>query len=335
MTPNPSRIIDLTNAYFGSCVLFAASDLGIFGRLAAVGPSGSAACADALGLDLRATGLLLDACVAVQLLDKVDGMYRNTPESEAFLVPGRPGDLSGAIRYNRDVYGAWRCLAHFARTGAPVERPSLHLGDDAERTRTFVLSMHGRALGIGRAVVPQLDLAGRRQLLDVGGGPGTYSVLIARANPLIRCTVLDLPPVARIAAELIAEQGSAERVRTLPGDYHETAYPPCNDAVIFFGVLHQESPRSILDLLQRAYDSLAPGGVVYVMDMMTDRTHTAPTYSALFAVNMALTTENGWVFSDCELRQWFAETGFVDGCVRPLAPPMPHWLGCARKLPAA
>ena len=66
--------------------------------------------------------------------------------------------------------------------------------------------------------------------------------------------------------------------------------------------------------------------------MMTDRTHTAPAFSALFAVNMALTTANGWVFSDEELKTWLAEAGFEPGEARPVPPPMPHWiLGAVRK----
>jgi hypothetical protein len=151
----------------------------------------------------------------VGLLQQQDGVYSNAPDTARFLVPGCPGDLSGAIRYNRDVYPAWGRLGELARTGRPVELPDLHLGSDAERTRTFVLSMHGRALGIGMGVVPHLDLAGRRRLVDVGGGPGTYSVLIARRFESIACTVLDLPAVAEIATELIAQQGMSDRVRAL------------------------------------------------------------------------------------------------------------------------
>ena len=62
------------------------------------------------------------------------------------------------------------------------------------------------------------------------------------------------------------------------------------------------------------------------MDLMTDASHTAPKFSALFAVNMALTTENGWVFSDAELKIWLAEAGFEPGETRFAAPPMPHWI---------
>jgi ubiquinone/menaquinone biosynthesis C-methylase UbiE len=329
--PNPQPIIDLANAYFGSCVLFVASDAGIFKRLAEQDGLDAATLAQDLNCSPRGLQLLLDAAVAEGLLTKTGNAYSNSPMTRIFLVPGSPADLSTAIRYNRDIYGAWGKLAEFAKTGKPVERPQLHLGEDAQRTRTFVMSMHGRAMGIGRGVVPLLDLAGRKKLLDVGGGPGTYSVLISQAFPEIDCTVLDLPETVKIAAELIERQGASARVHVLPGSYHETPFPAGIDAVNFFGMLHQESPDDIRKLARKAFAALNPGGIVHVMDMMTDETHTAPQFSALFALTMALTTENGWVFSSDELKGWFEEAGFVDFQVRPLPPPLPHWIASARK----
>jgi hypothetical protein len=67
------------------------------------------------------------------------------------------------------------------------------------------------------------------------------------------------------------------------------------------------------------------------MDLMTDATRTRPAFSALFALNMALTAEHGWVFSDADLRGWLERAGFVDVAIGPLPPPMPHWLATARK----
>lgn len=327
----PDRIIGMASSFYDSCVLFTASDLGVFAKLAESGPMNSQRIAAALQLDQRAARLLLDACVALELLTKDAERYSNTAESSLFLVPGSPADLSAAIRYNRDVYSAWGKLGSFVKTGKPVEKPEFHLGQDAERTRTFVLSMHYRALAIGRAVLDELDLSGCKTLLDVGGGPGTYSVLIARRAPGITCTVLDLPDVVRVAEELIEQQGASEQVRTLAGDYRSTAFPAGNDVVNFFGMLHQESPESIRLLLQKAYDALNPGGIVNVMDMMTDASHTRPKFSALFGVNMALTTDNGWVFADSELTEWLRDAGFRDVSVKPLAPPMPHSFATARK----
>jgi hypothetical protein len=328
---NPTRIIDMASAFYDSCVLFSASDLGIFATLAGRESASASEIAASCGLDIRGATLLLDACTALELLIKEGERYRNTPEATLFLVPGARGDLSKAIRYNRDVYAAWQKLPAFVTKGAPVERPQIHLGEDEERTRAFVHSMHGRALGIGRAVVPHLDLTGRKKLFDVGGGPGTYSVLIAQANPQLHCTFLDLPGIVNVANTLVEQQGMAGRVTSMAGDYHHTSFPKENDVVIFFGVLHQESPAAIRDLFRRAYDSLVPGGMVVVLDMMTDATHTRPRFSALFAVNMALTTENGWVFSDQELGEWLTGAGFAGFACRPLPPPMPHWLATAVK----
>ncbi len=330
--PNPAKIIDLANAFYQSQTLFAASDAGVFGYLARNPDSTAAGIAAELGLEARACRLLLDACAALELLRRDDsGRYRNTPEASVFLVPGAPGDLSKAIRYNRDVYNAWGKTSQFAKTGQPVEKPEIHLGEDAARTRDFVLSMHGRALGIGRAVAPLLHLESCRTLLDLGGGPGTYACLIARCNPQLKCITIDLPAVSAIAKELIAEAGLSDRVEARPGSYREVDFPCGMDAVIFFGVLHQESPESIQALFKKAFACLNPGGKIFVMDMMTDHTRCAPTFSALFALNMALTTENGWVFSDKELQEWLTEAGFHAFRVAPLTPPMPHWLAQAVK----
>ena len=321
----------MASLFQDSAILFAASDLGVFEAFSRLGSAPAAALAAELSLNPRAAGLMLDACVAVGLLEKQGDCYRNTPESAALLVPGCPGDLSKALLYMRDVYPAWARLGTFVKSGEPAESPQLHLGDDESRTRNFVLSMHGKALATAPAVLARLALGSRKQLLDVGGGPGTYSVAITRAYPDIRATVLDLPPVIAIANGLIAQQGAADRVRTLAGDYRTTPFTEGNDVVLFFGMLHQESPETIEGLLRKAYESMVPGGVVYVMDMMTDPTHTAPKFSALFAVNMALTAKSGWVFSSAELGGWLEAAGFTDYAVSPLPPPIPHWMASARK----
>ena len=110
MRPDPSRIMELASAFYGSCILFTASDLGVFSFLAQNKEAGIEDISAALDLDQRGARLLLDACVAIGLLAKDEFKYRNTPDTEFFLVPGSPGNLSEAIRYNRDVYAAWERL---------------------------------------------------------------------------------------------------------------------------------------------------------------------------------------------------------------------------------
>ena len=321
------EIVDLASAYYGSAVLFAAIDNDVFARVEA-GEFASAAEA-ALPRGVR---LLLDACVAEGLLEKNDGVYSNTAAGRMALVPGGPADLTKAIRYNRDVYPAWGRLADFARTGKPVERPEIHLGEDPVRTKAFAASMFGRAMGIGRSVVPMVDLeasveGGEIRLLDLAGGPAAYAILLCQENPSLKCVTVDLKAISVEAAGYVERFGLRDRIECRAGDYHADTYEKgAYDAVTIFGALHQESPAQIVDILKRAHDALKPGGRLFVLDMMTDATRTAPKFSALFAVNMALTTENGWVFSDEELKGWMREAGFRPGETRAVPPPMPHWL---------
>ena len=321
------EIVDLASAYYGSAVLFAAIDNDVFARVEA----GEFASATEAALP-RGVRLLLDACVAEGLLEKNDGVYSNTAAGRMALVPGGPADLTKAIRYNRDVYPAWGRLADCARTGKPVERPEIHRGEDPVRTKAFAASMFGRAMGIGRSVVPMVDLeasveGGEIRLLDLAGGPAAYAILLCQENPSLKCVTVDLKAISAEAAGYVERFGLRDRIECRAGDYHTDTYEKgAYDAVTIFGALHQESPAQIVDILKRAHDALKPGGRLFVLDMMTDATRTAPKFSALFAVNMALTTENGWVFSDEELKGWMREAGFRPGETRAVPPPMPHWL---------
>ncbi len=327
-------IVDCASAYYRSAILFAALELDVFSVIERAGAEGAVLewIAAECEADLRGMRLLLDGCAATGLLGKEGPVYFNSAAGRAVLVKGARHDLGKAIGYNRDVYAAWGELAQLVRSGKPVEDPHVHLGRDDGRTSRFVLSMHGRALGIGRSVVPILKLAGCLRLLDLAGGPGTYAVLMAEAYPELSCVTVDLPAVSKVASALVAQSSAAERVECRSGDYHTDVYEEqAYDAVTIFGALHQEEPEMIADICQRAYAALKPGGLIYILDMMTDETHTAPQFSALFAVNMALTTDHGWVFSDKELHGWLAGAGFKGCQTEQVPPPMPHWLVSALK----
>lgn len=315
-------IVDLASAYYGSAILFAALEHNIFERVEAGEFTGEVS---------RPLRLLLNACVAEGLLTKDGAHYCNTPASRAALIPGGAADLTKAIRYNRDVYPAWGKLAEFVATGKPVERPEIHLGGDAARTKAFAAAMFGRAMGIGRGIIPFLGKL-RGRVLDLAGGPGAYAILMCQANPDMTCETIDLPAISAEAKNYVAQAGLSARINCRVGDYHHDEYEAgAYDVVTIFGALHQESPTDCVEILKRANRALKVGGRIFILDLMTDSTHTAPQFSALFAVNMALTTDQGWVFSDEELKGWLREAGFVSGETRPLSSPMPHWLVEATK----
>jgi ubiquinone/menaquinone biosynthesis C-methylase UbiE len=320
---DPSPITELATAYWRSMTLLAANRLGIFKHLALDSLSADEL-GERCGAPPRSLGLLLNGLVGLGLLELNDGRYRNGSAARTFLVPGGPAYLGEAIRYAEDLYPVWGRLADSVLENRPATTPESLLGADPEKTRNFVLGMHNRALGIARSLAASLDLSGRRHLLDVGGGPGTYAAILVEETAGLRATVLDLEPVTRICRELLAESEARDRIEVLPGDYHEIAFPPA-DVVLMSGILHRETESSARALLAKAFEALSPGGAVVVADVhFADDRKVSPPFTALFALNMLLTSAHGSAHAETEISRWLADAGFRGIEVKPLPPPMPH-----------
>lgn len=324
--PNPALIIDLAVAYRRSMILFAASNLDIFSALAD-GPVKAADVAARCRTVLRPTLGLLNACVAEGLLTRTGDRYANTPEADAFLVRGRPAYIGDGLKYAEDLYPAWGRLVALAKTNEPPVKAEEMLGGDEARTRNFVLGMHNRARGIAAALPYGISLQGRRQLLDVGGGPGTYSMALVSGTPGLRSTVLDLPGVLAITRELIAEQGLSDRISLRPGSYLTDEFPAGNDVVLLSGMMHRETPETCQLLLRKAHAALEADGLVIVSDVFfEDEGHDSPPFAAHFALNMMLTSPDGSAHAKTEMREWMRAAGFGQIEIKELPPPNPHTL---------
>jgi predicted O-methyltransferase YrrM len=271
--------------------------------------------------------LLLEACVAEGLLVADGEAFVNTPAADAFLVRGRPAFVAHGLKYAEHLYPAWGHLAELVRSGRPVIEPDSILGDDKEKTRAFVLAMHERARGMSAVLPHGVDFTGRRHLLDVGGGPGTYSIALVQATPGLHATVLDLPGVLAITREIVEQHGCSDRVELMPGNYLTSAFGRGYDAVLLSGMMHRETPDTCRRLLQKAFDALEPNGLVVVSDVFfeSDRKQTPP-FAVYFALNMMLTSREGSAHAKTEMIEWAKAAGFHDVTVRNLPPPNPHTL---------
>jgi len=317
---NPSRILDLASAFWGSAALLAAVEHNLFGAIDG-GAATAAEIATRAGLPLRPTEMLLDAIVALELCTKDGDRYGNAPDAAAFLVPGRPGSLATALGYNTRLFPAWARLAESVRKDAPIVETPTYTGDDKERTRAFVHGMHQRALGMGYGLVGNVKLDGRRHLIDVAGGPGTLSVMLCQRHPELKATVLELPGIAAVGRELVAAQGLAERVIHQDADVFTDDVGAGYDAALVSGLLHREPPATCQALLAKLHAALTPGAVIYLVDVMRDATRVGPPFAALFALNMLLTSERGGCHADVDHVAWLEATGFGDATIiRPTAP---------------
>ena len=87
--PVPDGIMDLGFAFFGSKALLSAVELGLFSELAH-GPLDAEPLRQRLGLHPRAAHDFFDALVALGMLERADGRYRNTAETDRYLDRAKP-----------------------------------------------------------------------------------------------------------------------------------------------------------------------------------------------------------------------------------------------------
>lgn len=323
----PQSITELATGYWGAAALNAAVELGVFEAL-----EDGVATADDLARRLKVAPThiheLLEALAAMGLLDRQEAGYSIESSATLYLAPGSPSSMIAALRYNGQLYPIWSRLADCVRSGAPVVPVGDHLGEDPERTRLFVMGMHSRALALAPAVLSAINPTDHSRLLDLACGPGTFSRQMCHIHADLRVTQADLPPVLEIAQGLADESAIVDRIEFRPTDYRHDELPGGFDAVFFCGALHQEDAASAADVCSRACSALDPGGRLYVVDMM--RNDEGPPFSALFSLNMLLTSPGGRVHSTDEVKHYLSTAGLEQIESRPI-PESPYHLVTGRK----
>jgi hypothetical protein len=140
---------------------------------------------------------------AAGLLEKMQGRHRNAPDVERFLVEGKPGYMGPWIVFTKPQWNEWGRLGEHIRTKKLKVMGSIETFTVAD-ARRYHDATYSIGMGAGRRFVRQVDLKGRKRIMDIGGGSGAYCIAAAKEHPGIRAVVLDLPVVCEVAREFIA-----------------------------------------------------------------------------------------------------------------------------------
>ncbi|MFO0722585.1 MAG: methyltransferase [Myxococcota bacterium] len=275
-----------------------------------------------LSLPLPSVRTLLMACAALRFVERdSSGRYQNAAwVSGAFAGP-TPTFTALIEGFDRLLYqplfrltealqrGTNVGLQYFPGTGGTLyERLAGHPALEA----TFHAWMSNlSALGLPRRLMEALT--DRRWVLDVGGGDGTNAILIARANPEVRVTVLDLPSVCERAQARIAAEGLQGRIDTQAMDIRVDPFPSGCDAVLFSRIFNIYSEAQNQSFVSRAAACLAPGGRLLVFpSMVADDDETGPLSAAMLSLYyLCLATGEGRVYAPRDYEGWFQAAGFT------------------------
>ena len=248
----------------------------------------------------------------MELLQRNGDRYNNSPVVSKTLVEGAPGYVGNWIRLMSQWFRPWGKLEEAVKSGEHIEDPALHLGENEEYTADFIRGMHDYANYRGTDVLQHLNLDGCDQLIDVGGGPGTYSIMFAQQNPDLTCTVFDLPDVLKIAGQYVDEAGLVGRVKLQPGNYFDDEFGSGYDVVFLSDMLHQEDAETGIMILDKAFRALKSGGRVVVQAMFLNDDDSGPEWPALHNLLMLLIYRGGKAYSVAETVPWLEGAGFAD-----------------------
>ncbi|MFF7990858.1 methyltransferase [Kitasatospora xanthocidica] len=312
--------------------LNAACELGLPELLAEQGELTLEQVRDTLGLQDRAVEILLLGCTSLGIVVKENGGYhlaqvvrdlmdegdwqrfKDTVAFEQYVVYEGQLDFTDSLRENRNVglrrvRGSGRDLYH-------------RLAENPHLEQVFYKYMRSWSELANKHLVRELDLSGRKHLLDCGGGDAVNAIALAKANPDLRVTVFEIPASGTIAEKKIAQAGVSDQVSVITGDMFADPLPTGCDVVMFAHQLVIWTLEENTALLRRAYEALPEGGKLVVFNSMSNDEGDGPVVAALDSVYFAaLPAEGGMIYSWAQHEKCIFDAGF--STVKRI--PIPGW----------
>lgn len=291
-----------------------AVELGIFQTLAKQ-PATVSELANQLQLQERGLLALLPALAALNYVEEKNGRYHNSSLTTKWLIEHDAFDAQALLHF-------WSAASHellphtteIIRTG---ERPFEFYAwteADADLSDAYQRQLAMNAVTAGPSVIKKLTLPdGPTRLLDVGGGHGTYSILMCQKYPSLEATILDYFAGLETARQKLAGQPVASRITLQKGDMWQAEWGEGFDMILLFNVLHQYDIETNVKLLQKAKQALKPGGKVAILDQITGKIPGTAVNALIRLIALQYYVfADGRVFSRDEMTEICSGAGFAD-----------------------
>jgi hypothetical protein len=322
--PTPQHIMEVGFG-FGACkTLLAAVELGLFTELAK-GSMDAGMVERKFGLHPRGVRDFLDALVALRFLERQDGVYFNTLETEHFLDRKKATYIGGLLEMaNARLYGFWGSLTEALRTGRPQNEaksggePFAVLYSDPERLGSFLKAMTGISLPAALAIAEKFPWREYNSFVDVGTAQGAVPVQLARSHPHLRGIGFDLPVVKPVFEAYVEENRLSARVQFKSGDFFKERLPEA-DVIVMGHILHDWNLEEKRLLLGKAYEVLPPGGALIVYEALIDDGRRENAFGLIMSLNMLIETPGGFDYTGADCQGWMREAGFSQTRVEHLA----------------
>jgi len=206
--------------------------------------------------------VFLDSLVAIDLLQKKDGRYRNLPIAQVFLVENSPRFFGRLFTFMKPDDQFLQNLPKLVKEGPPPPPEKPPFSEDALAKGVLMMADTERAGYAQKTVEIASELPefpSFRKMLDLGGGPGIIGMAIVDAHPTMKGFIFDLPPVVKETKKFIQEYEMEGRMEILGGDFNHDPIGEGYDCVLACNSL--QFAQVIDSVVKKIYDALNPGGV--------------------------------------------------------------------------
>jgi SAM-dependent methyltransferase len=303
MVVNP--ILDAVFHSWRMNVITTASRLDLFSRLEG-GEMDAGQLARETGSVPHLLEALLEACVAMGLLLRRHGLYRNSHLSSAHLVKGRPLYVGHILEIQARGALRWGRLLHVVTTGETPEGPD----EVGEQHPLFTRAMNDLGmLQEASALAAAVDLSDCRSLVDLGCGSGLYSITLCRCFPQLAATLVDREQVLATTDGMVTSAGLADRIRTRAGDIESDPIGEGVDAVLLSDSLYYDETTATR-ILTTAHEALREGGILIIRGYYAAPGASEPLFGAIFRLNLLLFEPHRTPPSLGDITAWVGAVGF-------------------------
>lgn len=274
-----------------------------------------------LELQYRATRSLLLGCTSLKLVIKDGDSYRNAAAIEQLFTDKQWKIYYDTVQFEAQIcYDGQTDLVESLRQNTnvglrrvPGQGPDLYhrYAEDPKLQEVFYNYMGSWSELSNPLLVDNVDFSNVRRILDIGGGDATNAIAVAKANPHLHVTLLDLPDNSEVARRKIAENGLADRIDIYEADMFQDEFPTGYDCLMFVHQLVIWPTETNAKLIQRAYDALTPGGKIIIFSSMSNDTEDGPVFAALDTVYFLCTpAEGGMIYPWKDYEHAMQRAGF-------------------------
>ena len=298
-----TALLELNWQYRASRALMTAHQLGIFEALRE--PKTVADVAAQCGTDTGMTEKLLIACCSLGVVRRDGDHFVLTRLACDTLLPESARYLGGVLDHSETLWWVFTGLPDIIRTGERGAAPKPPEAFISRWHENWIWAMHGNAAnGVAQWVARQLDLSDRSLLLDVGGGPGTYSIALCQRFTNLKAVVWDVSQTIAIAEQVIERFHMKDRIAVQGGDWNRDEFGEGYDCLLMSNILHGHGSQAETRL-EQGMRALVPGGLLIAHDFLLNNDRSGPLPAALFNLMIGAYTVN-------ELIAVIRSVGFAD-----------------------